>query len=149
MQWDIEVNQQKIAARPVQQLEALLKLTADDIKAGQGFLCVVDLRKVTEISKKPALKELDVRYVSVPVVVETFSEQDMDFVRREFARHWGRVLIVSEGGVRATFFALAHAARAQKWTLERALSECPALAKEKPWLDYLTAYLSRHQAAAR
>ena len=145
MRWEVEVNGEKLAAGPVGELTELLGKTAEQIKES-GPKCVVDLRRGLEMPNKPTarLKELGVSYAHVPVILETFSEQDMDCGRREFARHWGQVLVISEKGSRAIFFVLSHAARAQGWSYEEALSNCSALSTEKVWLEHLKAYLARH-----
>jgi hypothetical protein len=145
MRWEIEINGTKIVAGPAAELTPLLELTPEAVKAGEGFPCVVDVRKAMEIVEKPTarLKELGVRYVPVPVTVATFSEQDMDAIRREFARSWPRLLVISQGGIRASFLALAHAARVKGWSLKEATESCSGLPKE--WLDHLGPYLARHK----
>ena len=149
MHWEIELNNQKLVAAPASELSSVLALTPDAIKQGEGFACVVDLRKSQEIQDKPnaRLQELGVRYVQVPVTAATFSEQDMDAVRREFARSWGQVLVVSQGGTRATFLTLAHAARVRGWSPEQAMESCPKMrpAEEQAWVDHLSCYLARHR----
>lgn len=149
MRWEVEVNRDKLVAAPVGELTELLAKTAEAIQEN-GPKCVVDLRRGLEISEKPAarLRELGVNYVQVPVSAETFSEQDMDCVRREFARRWGRVLVVSEKGARAIYFVLSHAARAQGWSYEQAVASCSPLAGETIWLDHLRPYLARHSRTA-
>lgn len=144
MRFEAEVHGQKLVGAPVAELDELLALSAEDIKAGKGYPCVVDVRKKMEASVAPAAKckELGISYQHVPVTLESYSEQDMDHLRREFARKWGRVLVISAGGERASFLVLSHAARALSWKGEEALEKCPPR-----WRGKLDAYLHRHAPA--
>lgn len=143
MHLELEVNGQTLVGADLAQLQAAL---ADPEKK---YPCVVDLRRRTEWSESPApkFKELGVKYVPLPVDAETFSEQDMDAVRREFARHWGKVLVVSVRGARSCFLVLAHAARVQGWSYEDALAKCPDLKNHEQLCAHLRSYLQRHVRA--
>ena len=150
MQYEQTVNGQRLVAATPDVFEQTLKLSADAIKAGEGFPCVVDLRKKQEMSEFPAAKckELGINYAHVPVTPETLSEQDIDHCRREFARGWGRVLVISQGGQRALLMVILQAARVQGWKAPEATAKCPDL-QLPTYKQYLEGYLSRHEVGVQ
>ncbi|MBS2039455.1 hypothetical protein JST97_31000 [bacterium] len=106
---------------------------------------VVDLRKVNEINALPEnLKDKGISRVSIPVTARSWSEQDMDMLRREFARGVSPVVVLSAGGERAALMALQHVARVEQWSLEQALEKCPAVGKREELKKLLADYLARH-----
>jgi len=106
---------------------------------------LVDLRKVNEIEALPeGLKEKGIARVSIPVTAKTWSEQDMDTLRREFLRGQSPVVVMSKGGERAALVALQHVARAEQWSLETALEKCPEVAQRAELKKLLSDYLERH-----
>jgi len=106
---------------------------------------VVDLRKVTEITSLPDLKEKGIKRVSIPLTPDTWSEQDMDALRREFLRGESPVVVVSTGGQRAALMVLQHVARALQWNLEDALGKSAEVANRPELKTLLQDYLQRHQ----
>jgi len=110
---------------------------------------VVDLRKVNEISQLPsdALKEKSIQRVSIPVTAQSWSEQDMDTLRREFLRGDSPVVVISKAGKRAALMVLQHVARVQKWTPAQALEKCSEVAQDSQLRPLLEEYLTRHQRA--
>lgn len=106
---------------------------------------VVDLRKVNEIEKLPEnLKDKGITRVSIPVTAKSWSEQDMDMLRREFLRGQSPVVVLSAGGERAALMILQHVARAEQWPLEKALEKCPEVAQRQELKKLLAEYLERH-----
>jgi hypothetical protein len=106
---------------------------------------VVDLRKVNEISALPEnLKEKGITRVSIPITAQSWSEQDMDMLRREFLRGLSPVVVMSAGGERAALMALQHVGRVEQWSLQTALEKCPEVAKRDELKKLLTDYLARH-----
>lgn len=128
-------------------LSGFTDLNAAAIKEQFGRVCVVDLRKEIHIQNQKELmaqyKEQGIHYVHVPVTFETASEQDLDTFRRECARHWSDLRVVSSDGCDACYFAAAHVFRKEGWTAERCRDDIPELAKS-PWYSVLESYLSRH-----
>lgn len=110
---------------------------------------MVDLRKVTEFDAATVavLKDKGVKRVSLPVTAGTWSEQDMDTLRREFLRGESPVAVVSRGGERAALVVLQHAARAEKLSLDEALGRWPDLTLAAELRSLLESYLTRHARA--
>lgn len=108
---------------------------------------VVDLRKVNEISDLPvdALKEKSIQRVSIPVTAQSWSEQDMDTLRREFLRGDSPVVVMSKAGKRAALMVLQHVARVEKWPATQALEKCAEVAQDSELRKLLEEYLTRHQ----
>lgn len=108
---------------------------------------VVDLRKVNEISDLPvdALKEKSIQRVSIPVTAQSWSEQDMDTLRREFLRGDSPVVVMSKAGKRAALMVLQHVARVEKWPATQALEKCAEVAQDSELRQLLEEYLTRHQ----
>jgi protein tyrosine phosphatase (PTP) superfamily phosphohydrolase (DUF442 family) len=106
----------------------------------------VDLRKVTEFppAEVADLKEKGVKRVSLPVTAGTWSEQDMDALRREFLRGESPVAVVSAGGERAALVVLQHVARAEKLSVEQALQRWPEIKLPSELQRLLASYLERH-----
>lgn len=106
---------------------------------------VVDLRKVNEIEKLPeTLKDKGITRVSIPVTAQSWSEQDMDMLRREFLRGSSPVVVMSAGGQRAALMVLQHVARVEQWPLDKALEKCPEVANRAELKQLLADYLNRH-----
>ena len=106
---------------------------------------VVDLRKVTEINSLPeGLKDKGITRVSIPVTAASWSEQDVDALRREFLRGASPVVVMSQGGTRAALLALQHVARVEQWSAETALKKCPEVEKQPELKRLLEEYLQRH-----
>lgn len=106
---------------------------------------VVDLRKVNEIAGLPEnLKDKGITRVSIPVTPQSWSEQDMDMLRRELARGVSPVVVMSAGGQRAALMALQHVARVEQWPLETALEKCPEVGQREELKKLLGDYLARH-----
>lgn len=107
---------------------------------------VVDLRKVDEIADLPEqLKYKGITRVSLPVTPGSWSEQDMDMLRRELLRGSSPVVILSRGGERAALMAVQHLARVEQWSLEKALEVCPQLKQREDLKSLLAEYLNRHK----
>ena len=134
---ELELNGQTLVALDAQEL--------DSVFAGADCKCLVDLRKAQERSDSPAprCKEKGIAYVHVPVTPATLSEQDLDFVRRETGRRWGRLAVLSSGGQRAAALVLMHAGRSGQWSDEDTLARCPEL--EDAWKQQVRTYLARHR----
>ena len=148
MAWSYKHSEQgRLMAGDIKLLENLNDLDASAIKEKFGSVCVVDLRKEMHIEKQKELtakyKEQGVQYVHVPVTFDTASEQDLDTFRRECARNWSDLRVVSLDGSDACYFAAAHVFRKQGWTSQRCESEIPELARSQ-WLPVLESYLTRH-----
>ena len=106
---------------------------------------VVDLRKVNEIAALPeGLKEKGIQRVSLPVTAASWSEQDMDMLRREFLRGQSPVVVMSNGGTRAALMVLQHVARVEQWSADSALAKCPEVAAQPELKKLLQDYLQRH-----
>jgi len=133
MKLELELNGQTMVA-----LDAAALDLAD-------YKCVVDLRKAQERAEElaPKCKEKGVAYVHVPVTAETWSEQDMDFLRRETARRWGKLAVLSAGGQRAAAVLLMHWGRSGEKTDEDTLGQCAEL--DDAWKERIKAYLARHR----
>lgn len=112
------------------------------------YKCVVDLRKAQERTEElaPKCKEKGVAYVHVPVTAESWSEQDMDFLRRETARRWGKMAVVSTGGQRAAAVLLMHWGRSGVKTDEDVFAQCAEL--DEAWKPRIQDYLARHRERA-
>ena len=109
---------------------------------------VVDLRKVNEIEKLPEnLKDKGITRVSIPITAASWSEQDMDMLRREFLRGQSPVVVMSAGGERAALMILQHVARVEQWSTEKALEKCPEVAGRAELKKLLSDYLHRHTRA--
>lgn len=108
---------------------------------------LVDLRKVTEFAPEQlaSLKEKGIARVPIPLTAQSWSEQDMDAVRREFLRGKSPVVLLSKGGSRAALMALQHVARVERWSAEEALGRCPEVAQDDALKGLLVSYLERHQ----
>ncbi len=107
---------------------------------------VVDLRKVSEIVALPeGLKEKGITRVSIPVTAQSWSEQDMDTLRREFLRGDSPVVVISKGGTRAALVVLQHVARVEQWSADKALEKCAEVAQQSELKKLLEEYLERHQ----
>lgn len=133
MKLELELNGQTLVALDAEALD----LTE--------YKCVVDLRKAQERAEElaPKCKEKGVAYVHVPVTAETWSEQDMDFLRRETARRWGKLAVLSQGGQRAAAMLLMHWGRSGTRTDEDTLAQCADL--QDAWKDRIKDYLARHR----
>jgi hypothetical protein len=106
---------------------------------------LVDLRKVNEIKAVPeGLKDKGIRRVSIPVTAASWSEQDMDTLRREFLRGESPVVVMSQGGTRAALMVLQHVARVEQWSADTALAKCPEVAARAELKKLLQDYLERH-----
>lgn len=107
---------------------------------------VVDLRKVTEFdaAEVAGLKDKGIQRAHIPVTESTWSEQDMDAVRREFLRGDSPVAVLSSEGKRAALMILQHAARAEQWSAEAALNRFPGLELTPGLRRLLEDYLQRH-----
>jgi hypothetical protein len=132
---DLECRGIRLLARPASWLDQ-----------PEGSTHLVDLRKVTELGSLPDLKEKGIQRVSLPVTMATWSEQDVDSLRREFLRGKSPVVVLSGSGRRAALMVLMHVARAEGWTLEHTLSHCPTL-DSQPYRQLLSDYLERHRRA--
>lgn len=110
---------------------------------------LVDLRKVSEFESLPeeALKQAKIPRVSIPVTPSTWSEQDMDTLRREFLRGTSPVVVLSKEGKRASLMVLQHVGRVLQWTPEHALEQCPDLGRHPDFKKLLVEYLQRHRRA--
>lgn len=108
---------------------------------------LVDLRKVNEIpaDSLAGLEAAEVKRASIPVTLDTWSEQDVDALRREFNRGVSPVAVVSQGGRRAALLIVQHVARAQGWELDQALRESAAVAWNDRERQLLSDYLDRHR----
>ena len=133
MKGELELNGQNLVALDVGSLEL------------SDYKCVVDLRKAQERTEElaPQCKEKGVSYVHVPVTAQTWSEQDMDFLRRETARRHGKVAVVSAGGQRAAAVLLMHWGRSGVASDDDTLAKCPEL--EDAWKERIKSYLARHR----
>ncbi len=78
------------------------------------------------------------------MTTKTLSEQDMEQVRREFARSGGPFQVVSQTGWRAATVVLAHAGRVLGWKPEEALARCPGLGERADLAGFLSTYLTEH-----
>ncbi len=136
MKIELEVNGQTIHA-----------LSEEEWKR-DDYPRVIDLRRADEVDPGLAaeMKEADKVYLRVPISPETLSEQDLDRLRWEFARRKGPYAVISTQGVRAAALVLMHAARTQKWDLDKVFKECPAVKKDKGLEAFVTGYLERHSA---
>ncbi len=110
---------------------------------------VIDLRKILEIEdyQEDKFKDAGFTYRRIPVEPLTLSEQDMDALRREFARQRGRYIVFSSGGIRAAALVLMHAARTLKWNFEETLDKCPELKNSQQHAElkhWMKDYLKRH-----
>lgn len=107
---------------------------------------LVDLRKVDEFEadEVAGLKEKGIKRAAIPVTEATWSEQDMDAVRREFLRGESPVAVVSTRGRRAALMILQHAGRAEQWNLEQTLAKFPGLELTPTMRRLLEDYLRRH-----
>ncbi len=134
MRVDVEVNGRKITAIPV--------AMRDQIQAPEVLL---DCRRSTEFpsGQVPAPPE-GLKLVRLPLSAESLSEQDLEQVRREFARSAGPFLVVSQTGLRAATVVLAHAGRVLGWKPEEALARCPGLEADPRLTGFLTRYLKEH-----
>jgi protein tyrosine phosphatase (PTP) superfamily phosphohydrolase (DUF442 family) len=146
VQFEQQVNGQRLVASTPELLEAALSQTKESIKAGEGFPCIVDLRKKLEMGEFPAsrCKDAGISYLHLPVTPESLSEQDIDHVRREFGRNWGRVLVISTHGQRAVLMVAMQAARVAGIGAADAAKKFPELT-DPALKQYLEAYLNRHQ----
>lgn len=140
MQLELECRGVKLIACQSSWLQQQLKAESSEPSL------VVDLRKVTEIQEDlSGLKDRQIQRVPIPVTAETWSEQDVDAVRREFLRGKSPVRVISTGGRRAALMVLQHVARAEQWSADQALERCPEVAGDPALKKLLQDYLARHQ----
>lgn len=143
MRLQLECNGVSLWAREAVWLDEAMKQETPESKL------VVDLRKVNEFETLPdGLKDKGIKRVSIPITAASWSEQDMDMIRREFLRGDSPVVVLSRGGTRAALIVLQHVARVQQWSLQTALEKCPELAKQDDLKKLLDDYLQRHQRVA-
>lgn len=134
MRVDVEVNGRKISAVSVDELS---KVANPEV--------VIDCRKSNEIpAGEAAPAEGGPKVIRLPMTAQTLSEQDMDQLRREFARGAGPFVVASETGLRAATVVLAHAGRVQGWKADDALARCPALGERAALAGFLRFYLAEH-----
>lgn len=133
MRLDVEVNGRRIAA-----------VSAADRGTPEGGV-VVDCRKSSEIpadEAKPA--EGGPKVVRLPMTADTLSEQDLDQLRREFARAEGPFVVVSTNGRRAAAAVLAHAGRVLGWKSDEALAKCPDVGSHPQLAAFVKRYVEEH-----
>ena len=133
MRVDVEVNGRKISA-----------LAVEERAGAEAPEVVLDCRKATEIPAGEAPLPEGVKLVRLPMTALTLSEQDLDQVRREFARGGGPFQVVSQTGWRAATVVLAHAGRVLGWKPQEALARCPGLVERADLARFLTTYLVEH-----
>ncbi len=133
MRVDVEVNGRKISA-----------LSVEERSGAAAPEVVLDCRKTTEIPADEVPLPDGVRRVRLPMTAQTLSEQDLEQVRREFARSGGPFQVVSQTGWRAATVVLAHAGRVLGWKPEEALARCPGLEARSDLAGFLGTYLTEH-----
>jgi hypothetical protein len=81
----------------------------------------------------------------MPLRGNTVSEQDLDVFRREQRRH-GRLIALATSETRGSLLALTDISRINRTTLPKdELSQLSDLKGEQELIDWLNAYLTRHQ----